>query len=46
VLLRCKLSADTVAFLDPQFLTSGELHPTSDAYAFGVLLLRLLTGAA
>jgi interleukin-1 receptor-associated kinase 1 len=45
VLLHCTLrSADTVAYVDPEFLTSGELRPTSDAYAFGVLLLRLLTG--
>jgi serine/threonine protein kinase len=39
VLMRC-----TVAYMDPEFLASGELRPSSDAYAFGVLLLRLLTG--
>ncbi|KAF8692356.1 hypothetical protein HU200_039684 [Digitaria exilis] len=44
VLLRCTLSASTVAYMDPEFLASGELRPTSDAYAFGVLLLQLLTG--
>jgi serine/threonine protein kinase len=44
VLLRCTLSAFTVAYMDPEFLASGELRPSSDAYAFGVLLLRLLTG--
>nr|XP_034589761.1 U-box domain-containing protein 33-like [Setaria viridis]TKW23631.1 hypothetical protein SEVIR_4G304000v2 [Setaria viridis] len=44
VLMHCTLSANTVAYVDPEFLASGELRPTSDAYAFGVLLLRLLTG--
>ncbi|RLN11222.1 U-box domain-containing protein 33-like [Panicum miliaceum] len=39
VLMRC-----TVAYMDPEFLASRELRPSSDAYAFGVLLLRLLTG--
>ncbi|CAN6162574.1 unnamed protein product [Urochloa humidicola] len=42
--LRCTLSASTAPYLDPEFLTSGDLRPASDAYAFGILLLRLLTG--
>ncbi|XP_017697851.2 U-box domain-containing protein 33-like [Phoenix dactylifera] len=34
----------TFAFMDPEFLTSGELTPHSDVFSFGVTILRLLTG--
>ncbi|XP_024451885.1 U-box domain-containing protein 33 isoform X7 [Populus trichocarpa] len=34
----------TFLYLDPHFLTTGELSPKSDTYAFGIILLQLLTG--
>ncbi|RZR75891.1 hypothetical protein BHM03_00000473 [Ensete ventricosum] len=34
----------TFAYIDPEFLTTGELTPQSDVYAFGIIILRLLTG--
>ncbi|PWA92227.1 U-box domain-containing protein kinase family protein [Artemisia annua] len=34
----------TFAYMDPEFLTTGELTSKSDTYSFGVILLRLLTG--
>nr|XP_018685493.1 PREDICTED: U-box domain-containing protein 33-like isoform X2 [Musa acuminata subsp. malaccensis] len=34
----------TIAYIDPEFLATGELTPQSDVYAFGIIILRLLTG--
>ncbi|EEF50538.1 U-box domain-containing protein 33 [Ricinus communis] len=34
----------TCDHLDPHFLTTGELSPTSDTYSFGIILFQLLTG--
>ncbi|XP_031484507.1 U-box domain-containing protein 33-like [Nymphaea colorata] len=33
----------TYAYVDPQFMATGELTAKSDVYAFGVILLQLLT---
>ncbi|KAL8138488.1 hypothetical protein V2J09_004489 [Rumex salicifolius] len=34
----------TFAYMDPEFVSTGELTLKSDIYSFGVILLRLLTG--
>eukprot|EP00899_Mesostigma_viride_P011621 jgi/Mesvir1/2045/Mv14788-RA.1 len=36
----------SLAYLDPQYLTSGTLSPASDVFALGVVALEMLTGAA
>ncbi|XP_042506593.1 U-box domain-containing protein 33-like isoform X2 [Macadamia integrifolia] len=34
----------TFSYMDPEFLVTGELTSKSDVYAFGIIVLRLLTG--
>ncbi|WOL10105.1 U-box domain-containing protein 33-like isoform X1 [Canna indica] len=34
----------TFAYIDPEFLTTGEITPQSDIYSFGIIILRLVTG--
>jgi serine/threonine protein kinase len=34
----------TFAYMDPEFLTTGELTSRSDIYSFGIVILQLVTG--
>ncbi|CAI7788852.1 unnamed protein product [Closterium sp. NIES-54] len=34
----------TLGYLDPEYMDTGHLAPTSDVYSFGIILLELLTG--
>ncbi|XP_078163385.1 U-box domain-containing protein 33-like isoform X2 [Carex rostrata] len=34
----------TLAYMDPEFVRTGEVTPKSDVYSFGIIILRLLTG--
>ncbi|XP_006647652.2 U-box domain-containing protein 33-like [Oryza brachyantha] len=34
----------TSSYIDPEFLSTGELAPRCDVYSFGIIILRLLTG--
>lgn len=51
IISKCNISVEqtaelmgTHAYIDPNFLATGELTPKSDIYSFGILLLYLLTG--
>lgn len=43
-LYRTTTPKGTFAYMDPEFLSTGELTPRSDVYSFGIIILRLLTG--
>uniref|UniRef100_A0A0D9VJ79 RING-type E3 ubiquitin transferase n=1 Tax=Leersia perrieri TaxID=77586 RepID=A0A0D9VJ79_9ORYZ len=43
-LYRTTTPKGTFAYMDPEFLTSGEITPRSDVYSLGIIILRLLTG--
>ncbi|KAJ4746674.1 U-box domain-containing protein kinase family protein [Rhynchospora pubera] len=34
----------TLAYMDPELVSTGEVTPKSDVYSFGIIILRLLTG--
>uniref|UniRef100_A0A0E0K3B8 RING-type E3 ubiquitin transferase n=1 Tax=Oryza punctata TaxID=4537 RepID=A0A0E0K3B8_ORYPU len=37
-------TSGTSSYIDPEFLSTGELAPRCDVYSFGIIILRLLTG--
>ncbi|XP_078155702.1 U-box domain-containing protein 33-like isoform X2 [Carex rostrata] len=41
---RTEYPRGTFAYMDPEFLRSGEMTVKSDVYSFGIIVLRLLTG--
>ncbi|XP_078180599.1 U-box domain-containing protein 33-like [Carex rostrata] len=34
----------TLAYIDPEYLQTGEMNPQCDVYSFGIILLQLVTG--
>lgn len=43
-LYRTTTPRGTFAYMDPEFMSTGELTPRSDVYSFGIIILQLLTG--
>lgn len=41
---RTEYPRGTFTYMDPEFLSSGEITVKSDVYSFGIIILRLLTG--
>ncbi|EEE57531.1 hypothetical protein OsJ_07848 [Oryza sativa Japonica Group] len=37
-------TSGTSSYIDPEFLSTGELAPRCDVYSFGIIILHLLTG--
>ncbi|KAF0915853.1 hypothetical protein E2562_039178 [Oryza meyeriana var. granulata] len=37
-------TSGTSSYIDPEYLSTGELTPHSDVYSFDIIILRLLTG--
>jgi serine/threonine protein kinase len=34
----------TLAYIDPEYMRTGEMNPQCDVYSFGIILLQLVTG--